>query len=329
MDRFSPGRFGSDDPWFKVGDVGITTTIGVAALATISMFVWAIEGAFGPIFRNLVLISRGTDVEVGNLNIPVLGVLEGGIWRLLTWPIPNQPDIWTVLLIVIFFFLGSQLEAQMGRKPFAMFLLAMTFIPAVMVTILELVTGVAGAASGLRFLELGVLVAFAVVNPTARFFFGIPAWAIAGVIIVIDTLQFLGARETYGLTLLFSVLIVALFGIRALGHAEEQTWIPKVPLPAKFGGDPYRAANKRREKASRPDVGSGFASGGVPKPKFGRSGPNLQSVPPPADSVEERLADAEIDALLDQVASSGLDSLTPAQRKRLEAHSKRLRKRDK
>ena len=37
--------------------------------------------------------------------------------------------------------------------------------------------------------------------------------------------------------------------------------------------------------------------------------------------------DMEIDALLDQVAERGLDSLTKDQRKRLEEHSKRLRKR--
>jgi hypothetical protein len=41
-----------------------------------------------------------------------------------------------------------------------------------------------------------------------------------------------------------------------------------------------------------------------------------------------RVEEAEMDAILDQVSERGMDSLTPQQRKRLEDHSKRLRKRD-
>ena len=52
---------------------------------------------------------------------------------------------------------------------------------------------------------------------------------------------------------------------------------------------------------------------------------NLSAVPSPPQP--DPLMDMEIDALLDQVAERGLDSLTKDQRKRLEDHSKRLRKR--
>ena len=62
------------------------------------------------------------------------------------------------------------------------------------------------------------------------------------------------------------------------------------------------------------------------RPSRARRKSNLKSVAP--DPVQSDLADMEIDALLDQVANEGLDSLTKAQRKRLEDHSKRLRKRN-
>ena len=53
---------------------------------------------------------------------------------------------------------------------------------------------------------------------------------------------------------------------------------------------------------------------------------HLSSVPPPP-TVADQVAQAEIDALLDKVAEQGMDSLTRAERKALEEHSKRLRKR--
>ena len=58
------------------------------------------------------------------------------------------------------------------------------------------------------------------------------------------------------------------------------------------------------------------------RPRDRRQLPTRPTSPP-----QYPLADMEIDSLLDQVAEQGLDSLTKDQRKRLEEHSKRLRKR--
>jgi hypothetical protein len=307
MDRFSPGRFGDEDPWFKIGNFGITTTIAVAGLAVISMFVWAAEGPGGFVFRNMALLAR----DFGG------GVLSGEVWRLVTWPIPNEPGFFPLLLVVIFYLLGSQLETAMGRVPFTMFLGALVIIPALIVTVLELVTGIDGGASGLRFVELGVLVAFAARNPKALFWPGIPAWIIAGGIIVIETLQLVGTRTSessqYSLVLLYSMVAVSLLGIRALGHADELGWIPKIPLPGTLGAGLGVAS-----------FGGGGSAPTRTKTKRGRKS-KLRPVP---DPVDDALADAEIDSLLDQVASQGLDSLTSKQRKQLEAHSKRMRKRN-
>ena len=65
-----------------------------------------------------------------------------------------------------------------------------------------------------------------------------------------------------------------------------------------------------------------------PRRRRSRGRGNLSAVPtPPRQAAADRSLDMEIDALLDQVAERGLDSLTKEQRKRLEDHSKRLRKR--
>ncbi len=299
---YSMRRFGSsDDPWFRVGKLDVSTTIFVTALGVLSMFVWAAEGEFGPIFRNLILISQNSITG---------SVLDAQLWRLITWPIPNEPDFWTIVLLFVFFQLGTQVENLMGRKPFAWFLVALTVVPAVMVTLVEVVTGVNGFAAGLRFVELGVLIAFAAQYPKAPFFFGIPAWGIAAGIVVLDGLQIIGLRDDYSLVMWFCVIITSLVGFRSFGYAESLHQIPKVPLPSSITG------SITTSRAARPSASSGR--------RRGRK--NLRIVPP-ANPARDRLAEMEIDALLDQVASQGLDSLTKQQRKRLEEHSKELRRR--
>lgn len=303
MRSFNMGGFGqSGDPWFRVGNVDVNTTIFVVGLGVLSIFVWAIEGPTHPLLGQLWFLPSD--------------VANGQVWRLITWPIPNDPDIWTLLLLAIFFMLGSQLEAAMGRQRFAAYLVVLTVVPSVIATLYYLATDNNGLVLGLRFLELGVLVGFALRAPNARFWPGIPAWGIAAGIVVLDLLQYVGARgQTLSILFLLTAVATSLVMVRSFGLAEEADWIPKVPLPASLGGDPYR---KSRSTSKRKRRGRG----------------NLSVAPAPSPGAASqrrplsRLEEAEIDAILDQVSERGMDSLTPAQRKRLEEHSKRLRRRD-
>lgn len=300
MRAFGPGGFGqSDDPWFRLGNYDVNTTTLITGLGVLSMLVWAIEGAGGPIFEFLAL---DTDK-----------IASFQFWRIITWPIPNAPDIWTILLLVIFYMLGNQLEQSMGNKRlFAYFLGAMTVIPAIVITLFAWLSGSALGISGLRYLELGILCAFAAKWPKAPFFFGIPAWVLAAVIVVIESLQAIGLRGAAAMLLLWTVVAVSLVTIRSMGFADESPWIPKVPLPASLGGTPGSGGGPNMSR---------------PAKKRGKGRAKLKSVPPP-NPIQNDLNDMEIDALLDQVANDGLDSLTKDQRKALEQHSKRLRKRD-
>ena len=286
-------RFGySDDPWFRIGGFPVSTTAFVVGLGVISMIIWGIEGRFGPLFRELVLVSE--DYSLGS-------VLEGDIWRLVTWPIPNEPHFWTIILFAIFYMLGSQIESLLGRWRFALFLIALTLVPAVIVTAMEAVTGITGFVAGLRMVEVGVLVAFAAQYAHARFWPGIPGWVIAVVIVGLDAIQALGNRNWFALIVLACTVVVALLGIRAFGYATNLTWIPKLSLASSSGQAPSGGREPRSRRRSRD---------------------HLRAVP----TSNERVS-PEMDALLDQVASQGLDSLTRKQRKQLEAHARRLRRR--
>lgn len=296
---------GGNQPWFRVGQLDVTTTVAVIGLGVFSMLIWAIEGAERTISRQLYLTPQ---------ELPGVGsVLEGQIWRLVTWPIPNEPDFWTIILFAIFYMLGTQLENLLGRTQFLWFLVALTVIPALVVTLFDLLfSGFIGIGAGLRFVELGVLLAFVAQYPTARFWPGIPAWVLGAIVIGLEFLQALGDRNDFNLVLLFTTVAVSLIGIRSFGHADELPWVPRVSLPSFVTG---------QGRPSRPASGSG---GGRSRRRRGRGRSNLSAVPSP--SAGDAMADMEIDALLDQVAEQGLDSLTKEQRKRLEEHSKRLRK---
>lgn len=298
MSRFQfsvPNRRGPDDGWFRVGTFDVGTTVLVVALGVVSMFVYAVDQSW---LIRLILF-------------PTL-VGDGEVWRLVSWPLVNNPTLSAVITMAIFWWFGRDLERVMGRIKFTWFVLALTVVPAVLATALALaVDSVNGGAAGLRFVELGVFVSYIVRYPTARFFFGIPGWVIGAVIVGLDVLRFTGDRDWFSLLLLLSSCGIGLLGIRAMGFAEEATWIPLIPLPARFaGGVPSSGGRRRAPKAGKRRRGG---DGGTVV-----SGPWAGPVP---DFVDQE----EIDRLLDKVAATGLASLTKDERARLEAASRRKR----
>ena len=303
MRSFSDGFGRNNDPWFRVGDVGITTTIALTAIGAFSVFVYVIEGNARSLSKYFWLTPRGFSSALGP------SVTEGGLWRLVTWPLflENGSRIFfSVILIAIFYMLGSRVEEVMGKYRYLRFMATLIVLPAVVVVALDYVFGISGVVGGLRFPELAVLVAFALIYPEARFFFGLPAWGIAAFIVVIEALQTMADRNWFGLILGSLLVGLALLLVRSMGLAESAGWIPKLALPGGFSSNSPGPTTRTKPSRKR------------------RRKTNLSVAP---DPIESDLADMEIDALLDQVATEGLDSLTKAQRKRLEEHSKRLRKR--
>ena len=187
--RFSfsvPERRNAADPWFRIGTLDVSTTVLVVLLSVASMFVWAIDDA---LWANLVLIPEA--------------VRNGEVWRLFTWPLANQPGLWEVLTLAIFWYFGREIEGLVGRVRFGILLLLLTVVPAVFGVILDI------GDYGLAAVELGVFLIFVAEYPYARFFFGIPAWAIGAVIVGIEVLQYMGDDESERIFLLFVSLATA------------------------------------------------------------------------------------------------------------------------
>ncbi len=286
--RFSfamPGRFGPGDAWFRIGTVDVTSTLLVILLSVTSMVVYAIDKVF---LANLVLFPAA--------------VRDGELWRVVTWPLYNEPDIWTALTLYIFWIFGSEVERLLGRNRFMSLLLGITLVSGLVATGLDLV------AFGIRPVELTIFVIFAIEFPHARFLFGISARALAAVIVALDVLAYVGDRNDDALWFLVVTLLTGILLMRAFGFANDLPWIPRIPLPGQ-----RRTARPKRSappKASR-------------KAAKGRKGtPHLTVAPPPPPA--SSLPD-DIDRLLDKIAAEGIGSLTPEERARLDQASRRMR----
>jgi hypothetical protein len=305
--RFSisvPGR-GPSDPWFRIGTLDVTTTVFVILTCVVSMLVWAIEGAFGPILDKLWLDPDR--------------VLDGQVWRIATWPVPNEPDLWLVIMLAVFWYFGTEVERLLGRVRFAVFLGLVTVIPGIVGTLIDL------PQVGIRPIELCVFLLFVAEYPFARFFFGIPGWVIGAVILGIEILQLLGNRDEKGIVFLFVTLVVAAVTARSMGLLGNYPWVPALPI----GGARRGARKPRRTRSTAPRQRRGGSGGDVvagPWTTAGRGGP-AGPLPQPPPSAQAAADQAELDALLDKISEAGMDGLSNAEKDRLNELSKRMRHR--
>lgn len=303
------------DGWFKLGSIDMTTTNIVVALGLASMLLYAIDPA--TVFYGAYVSSL---------------VRAGEVWRVATWPLVNPPDIWVLIGLAFFWWIGNQVEDQTGRKPHAWLLLAMTVIPAAVVTLLNVANESSGPIGngnweaysyGVSLLSVALLCVFALDHPNARFFFGIPAWAIAAAFVAMQALQLIGARAWAQLTLGALVIVVGCFGAAQRGLLAEFEWIPRIKALSGGPVSPYGEVGSARPKTKR--FGKG-RSRGKPAAK-GPSGSSVVSGPWGAAPTggPTPLEQAELDVLLDRISAGGIDSLTPHEKERLNALSKRMR----
>ena len=298
--KFRSGGRSPLNPWFRVGEFDVTTTVLLIAAGVLSFIIYAVDQAQ---FRHLFLNTRE--------------IRHGELWRVVTWPMVNRPSFWSLLTLVFLYLFGRQVEAEMGRFKFAAFIGWITVIPAAIVAALNLQPVTVFAVrdyAAIVMIEVGIFVAFAAEFPGARFFFNISARVIAAVLVGIQLLQLVGDRFWDDVWMLILVVATSLVAMRAYGFASDLTFIPRLTWP--FG--------KRRGGRPRP-----ASSGGGGKRKKRRGQPDLKVVTPAyRPPVVDRGIQDEIDTLLDKIAAQGLDSLTSDERQRLDRASRRLRGED-
>jgi hypothetical protein len=303
--RFSfsvPERRNAGDPWFRIGTLEVSTTVLVVIMSVAGMFLWAIDEAT---WLKLALLPDD--------------VRDGELWRIVTWPLANEAGLWPVITLAIFWYFGREIEGLLGRVRFAVLLLALTVIPGIVGALIN------WPQAGLRPIELAVFLIFVAEYPFARFFFGIPAWAIGAVFLGIEVLQLLNESNKEGILFLFVTLATAAIASRSMGLLSSLPWIPAIPIGRSSSGRRH-SSRSRSARSKKPRSGGGeVVAGPWPSSRPGPSSSTRLPQPPPT---AEYLADqAELDSLLDKISDRGMDGLTGDEKRRLNELSKRMRNR--
>jgi uncharacterized protein DUF6576 len=280
---------GSDDGWFRLWTIEVTTTVLVLVLAIASIIERAIEASGGPLQTHILLDPDS--------------VVSGQVWRVVTWPIayPNGIGLLDVFTLFILWYFGTEIESLLGKKKMAWFLALITVgLGLLWVAVVELSTLYAQLYS-VNQIELMVLLVFIAEYPHRRFFFNIPGWVIGVVIIAIYVLGYVGNRQwLYLLEFLLGLVLTAIVA-KSLGLMSEWRRVPSVRLRRS------PKAKRQRRRSSGPTV---------------VQGPWQPSETPPVSRDQ-----AALDALLDKISASGMDSLTDGEREQLMILRDRLRRR--
>jgi hypothetical protein len=224
-------------------------------------------------------------------------VLAGQVWRVVTYGLVNPPSLYPFLLdMAMIAWFGREVEKSLGLRKFLLLYGGLYLLPPLLFTLIGVwhptrLIGESGTLAG----ETGTLalfVAFATLFPEALLLFGILAKWAALIFVAIDTLIVLAYRDwPAGLSLWLTVGFAYAF----VRFDQGRLQLPKLRL-------------FRRQ------------------PKF-RVLPGYMDSPPEPAAKAKSESMAELDALLDKIARSGVSSLTPKERARLDLARNELLKR--
>lgn len=261
------------------------TSVGGHALYGAHMIVVVFVAS---LLATTLLMALGGETLLNALIFSSSDVLNGQVWRVVTYGLVNPPSLWFIIDMFMIVWFGRELEKFFGRRTFFTLYAG-----------LYLITPLLFAALGLRWQlalsgapgALALFTAFATLYPNVSFFFGILAKWLAAVFIGIHALMHLAGNNWPQLMALAATTGFAFVFVR---HAQGSFTIPELPT--------------LKRAPARPTLPE------VP----------LEIAKPSADPKAELMA--EVDALLDRIATSGIDSLDAKERARLDAARETLLK---
>lgn len=286
MPPFNVSRDHSGDAWFRLGKLDVTSTMLVVLIGAVGV----VASAFAPV---LYQVGRFVPAEV----------LQGQVWRAVTWPFVDGISLWSILTLVLLWYFGRDLENQVGRRPMMSLYVALWAILTVVAFVVGLAMG-GGAMAGLDSIQFIVLLLWIAEYPRRPFFFGIPAWVVGAVLVALQVLSYIAIRDLAGLASLVVTFFVAAVVARRFGLLSDLSWLPG-----------------RRGSAPRIRQGGGVRAPQAAAPRTPRAARAEQKAAARQASDHERM-----DALLEKISEQGIHSLTPAERKELEALRERRRK---
>jgi membrane associated rhomboid family serine protease len=217
-------------------------------------------------------------------------VLHGEVWRVVTYGLRNEPSLTFVIDMAMIVWFGREVERHFGRRTFLVFYGVLYLLTPLLFTAIGVwMPMVLAGESG----AFAVFIAFATLYPNAPVFFNLLAKWVALILVGIYTLIALNNRDLISLISLWATTGFAFAFVR-----HQQGLIT------------------------------------LPRPNLFRRGPKLRVLPDlkpdktAAVKTKPTSSMAEVDALLDKIAQSGIASLTTKERAKLDAARADLLKRE-
>jgi len=238
-----------------------------------------------------LLMAFGGSAVLEALSFSSNRVLMGEVWRVLTYGLINPPSLWFAIDMAMIIWFGRELEKMFGRRNFLWLYAGLYLTPVLLMTLLGgfgWPTTLAGQTGG-----FGIFIAFATLYPNVAMLFGLLAKWVALVLVGVYSLIALSNRNWIALLSLWSTVG---FASSFVLYVQGRLTFPTLSKP---------------EPPTRP--------------RFRESKPLTAKTIVGATVKDTSMA--EVDALLDKIAQSGISSLTAKERARLDAAHKNLKNR--
>ena len=234
-------------------------------------------------------------------------------WRVITHVLVHAPSVWFLIEMLWLWQWARILEENFGRRLLLRLYLGLTLAAPVLLCVFKLLPGFDGyILSGAQVVHFCLFLAVAFLMPGAQAFFGIAFKWFAVALSAIFLLQFVAARDGTGAVLGISSGILTYAYLRLAG------------LESRFRavGDAFREALPRFGPR-RPPQGGRSRPAGSAQATPARYEPKIV----PRSAITEDPPESErINAVLDKIASRGIESLTADERAILERASARLKR---
>lgn len=242
-----------------------------------------------------IFLNRQAAFWLRELPFNSTAVLSGDVWRVFSYGLVQAPDIWRVIDYVMLVWFGREVERNIGRKSFFWVYGWAYLLPTIVLSLLGFIypSSLSGGTGA-----LAMFIAFATLYPGAPLMFNLLAKWAAFILLGIYTLMHLAYHHYAGLIAMWTSCGAAFVFIRhyqgLLVLPQFSLWKRKPRLRVLPDAEPRRPV--RSEKSA-------------------------------STAVAKTDAMAEVDALLDKIAKSGIGSLTAKERAKLEAAREGLLKR--
>jgi hypothetical protein len=236
-----------------------------------------------------VLMNRQMYAVSGWLMFDTDAIFKGQVWRYLTYGLWNPPSLWFAVDMLLLIWFGREVEKFFGRGTFLRFYAALYLLTPLLFTLVGIWRPMRLAGETGSF---AVFIAFATLYPGAMMMFNVLAKWAAIVLTAIYTLIAIAGRDLVGLLSLWTTVTFAYGFVR---YHQGYLTLPQVP---RWRRRPHLRVLPNAD--APPASGANAARGGMM---------------------------AEVDALLDKIARSGISSLTAKERAKLDRAREDLKNR--